>query len=79
MDLAPLVVGVMLLVLTGIGWRHSRKIRSGEDFALAGRGLSAAVLTGTLVATWIGTGSIFGNAQKAYEHGVAGFLLPISG
>ncbi len=79
MDLAPIVVALMLFGMTAVGLRHARKISSGEDFTLAGRGLSAPILTGTLVATWIGTGSIFGNAQKAFEHGVAAFLLPLSG
>jgi hypothetical protein len=37
------------------------------------------VLVGTLLATWIGTGSIFGNAQKTYQIGVGAFVLPVAG
>ncbi len=73
---------VILLFLAGmtfLGVWHARRIRSAEDFALAGRKLGVPVLAGTLVATWIGTGSLFGNAEFTYEHGVAGFFLPISG
>ena len=76
---APLLVLLMLVALVGIAALHARRVRSGEDFALAGRGLGAGVLVGTLVATWVGTGSILGNAEFTYETGVAGFLLPASG
>ncbi len=73
------VVALYLLALLALGARKARGVRSAEDFSLAGRGLGAAVLTGTLVATWIGTGSLFGNAEKAYQDGTVAFLLAIPG
>ena len=79
MELAPIAVLVMLVGMTWVGIRHSRGIQSGEDFALANRGLSTWVLAGTLIATWIGTGSIFSNAEFTYERGIAGFFVPLSG
>jgi len=79
MTWAPLTVLLMLTALVGIALHHARRVRTGEDFALAGRGLGAGVLVGTLVATWIGTGSILGNAEFTYENGVVAFLLPVSG
>lgn len=69
---------VYLALLIGLGAVKARKVKTGEDFALAGRGLTGAVLTGTLLATWIGTGSVFGNAQKAYQDGMSAFILPLS-
>jgi SSS family transporter len=69
---------VYLLALVGLGAVKARRVRTQEDFTLAGRGLGSAVLTGTLLATWIGTGSVFGNAQKAYEDGLAAWILPLS-
>jgi len=78
-SLALPVVVLFLLCLTAVGAWHARKIKTAEDFALAGRRLGAPVLAGTLVATWIGTGSLFGNAEFTFEHGVAGFFLPLSG
>lgn len=72
-----IVVVVFLLALTGIGVWHARRIRTAEDFALAGRNFGPFVLSGTLIATWIGTGSIFGNAGKAYETGFAVLLYPL--
>ncbi|MFT4539157.1 MAG: SSS family solute:Na+ symporter [Planctomycetota bacterium] len=72
-------VAVYLLVLIGVGAMKAAKIKTQEDFSLAGRGLGFTVLVGTLLATWIGTGSIFGNAQKTYQIGMSAFLIPISG
>jgi len=68
-----------LLALIGVGALKAGKIKSQADFSLAGRGLSTFVLIGTLLATWIGTGSIFGNAEEAYRVGLAGFWLPTAG
>lgn len=68
-----------LLVLVGLGAWKAGKIKSQEDFSLAGRGLGSLVLVGTLLATWIGTGSIFGNAQKTYQLGLGAFILPLGG
>ncbi len=80
MQLAALVAsGLFLTLLTFLGLWHARQIRSGQDFALAGRKLPLGVLVGTLVATWIGTGSIFGYAEKAYEYQASMFWLPIAG
>lgn len=72
------IVG-FLVFLTFLGIWHSRKIKTGEDFALAGRRLGFGVLVGTLVATWIGTGSLFGNAEFTYEHGLCALFLPLAG
>jgi len=69
---------VYLVALIGVGALKARKVKTQADFSLAGRGLPGYVLVGTLLATWIGTGSIFGNAQKAYENGLAALILPLS-
>lgn len=70
---------VYLVVLIGVGAMKALKIKNQEDFSLAGRGLPTFVLVGTLVATWIGTGSIFGNAGKTHGIGMPALLLPIGG
>ncbi len=77
--LHTIFVAVYLLALIAVGAVKAMSIKSQEDFSLAGRGLSTVVLVGTLLATWIGTGSLFGNAQKTYGIGVAAFLLPVGG
>jgi len=58
-----------LFLLILVGALRSGKVESGDDFIVAGRSLSAPVLVGTLLATWIGSGSLFGGAGLAYEKG----------
>jgi Na+/proline symporter len=65
-----------LLFLGGIGIYKSRGVSNQEDFAVAGRSLSPWVMVCTMLAVWIGTGSIVGNAEKTYDTGMAALLLP---
>ncbi len=53
------------------------KIKTQSDFAVAGRSLTPWVLVGTMLATWMGTGSILGNAGKTYDTGMAALILPL--
>ncbi|MEE8458267.1 MAG: hypothetical protein V3S08_00255, partial [Phycisphaerales bacterium] len=73
-----IAIGCFLAALTALGAWYARRVRTAEDFALAGRKLGAPILVGTLVATWTGTGSLFGNAEFAVTHGVSAFLLPVA-
>ncbi len=70
---------VYMILLVGVGAWRSKSVESQEDFSVAGRQLSTFVLFGTMLATWIGTGSIFGNAGKTYESGIAAWILPVGG
>ena len=70
------VILVYLFTLIGIGVYKSNKIKTQADFSIAGRSLSPWVLVGTMLATWMGTGSILGNAGKTYETGMAALILP---
>ena len=60
-----------LFVLVGVGAYRGRRVRSGDDFLVAGRALPARVLVFTLLATWIGSGSLFGGAGLGYRAGFA--------
>jgi solute:Na+ symporter, SSS family len=66
-----LTILLYLLTLTGVGVFLSRRVRDGEDFMVAGRRLPWFVLVGTLLATWIGNGSLFGGAGLGYRNGPA--------
>ena len=70
-------LAVYLFALVAVGAMKAGKIKTQEDFSLAGRGLPGYVLVGTLLATWIGTGSIFGNAEKGYGLGAPALLIPL--
>ena len=65
----PVVLGIVALYLAlmlYIGYRASKRIRTNEDFTLAGRRLGPVLLAGTLAATEAGGGSSMGVAEKAY-------------
>jgi Na+/proline symporter len=72
-----IAIFVYLFVLTGIGIYKSRQVKTQEDFTVAGRTLSPWIMVCTMLAVWIGTGSIVGNAGKTYEVGMAAFFLPM--
>lgn len=60
-----LYLGLMLVV----GYWRSRRVQTGDDFLVAGRTLPARVLVFTLLATWVGSGSLFGGAGLGYRVG----------
>ena len=64
------VITYLGLLVVGSIW-GSRKIRTGDDFLVAGRSLPARVLVFTLLSTWIGSGSLFGGAGLGYRVGFA--------
>ncbi len=63
---------VYLGALVALGLWHARKLQTGDDFLVAGRTLPWHVLVFTLLATWIGSGSLFGGAGLGYRNGFAG-------
>ena len=67
---------VYLFILTGIGIYKSRQVKTQEDFTVAGRTLSPWIMVCTMLAVWIGTGSIVGNAGKTYDVGMSALWLP---
>jgi SSS family solute:Na+ symporter len=52
-----------------VGTFRSRRVKTGDDFLVAGRTLPARVLVFTLLATWVGSGSLFGGAGLGYRAG----------
>jgi SSS family solute:Na+ symporter len=68
---------VYLFILVGVAVYKSRQVKTQDDFAVAGRSLSPWIVVLTMLAVWIGTGSIVGNAGKTAEIGVAVCLLPL--
>lgn len=67
------IIGYVLVLLT-VGVLLSRRIKSKEDFLVAGRTLTAPILVGTLLATWIGSGDIFSVADLSYNHGYSSLI-----
>ncbi|MGB9866445.1 MAG: sodium:solute symporter family protein [Bacillota bacterium] len=49
---------------------YSKFIKTEEDFLLAGRRLGAVVLAGTMMATWMGSGTVVGGTNSlGYQYG----------
>lgn len=64
-----LIVYLLLMVLLA-GWLGKRAaMRSGTDFILAGQSLPAWVLAGTLLTTFVGSGSVIGGASFVFQNG----------
>ena len=65
-----IVIVIYLLLMGGIGvYFAKRRVHTGEEFMLAGRSLPLWVMMGTLLATWVGSGTIVGGATFTYQHG----------
>lgn len=79
MNLLVLAVFGYPLVLLGISAWRSRAVKGTDDFMVAGRSVPVALLVGTLVCTWIGSGSLFGGAGLAYRTGIAELWFSFGG
>ncbi len=76
MDVYLVTVVAYLLILIGISVWLGFRVKTQEDFMVAGRTLTWPVLVGTLLATWIGSGSIFGGGTLGYQQGFAALWQP---
>ncbi len=63
------VIAMYVLLLFGVAISKSRRIKTQDDFMVAGRHVPVMMLVGTLVCTWIGSGSLFGGAGLAFRMG----------
>lgn len=70
------VVLAYLLILAGFNFYRSKKVKSQEDFMVAGRSLSLTVMVFTLVCTWIGSGTFIAGAEYAAKAGWSSLWLP---
>ena len=79
MSIYLFVVVLYPAILIGVSLWRSRSVKSHEDFMVAGRSVPVALLVGTLVCTWIGSGSLFGGAGLAYRSGIAELWFSFGG
>ena len=69
-----ITVAVYFVLLFAVGVFLSFRVKNQEDFMVAGRKLTAPVLVGTLLATWIGSGDIFSVSDLSYHHGYSSLI-----
>ena len=68
---------IYLFALVAVGVYKIRSVKNSEDFMVAGGTLPRYILVGTLLATWMGSGSLFSGAGLGYRNGLAGFSLKL--
>ncbi|MGM0689217.1 MAG: sodium:solute symporter family transporter [Bacillota bacterium] len=66
---------IYMLVMVGIGWWSSRKIKDSTDYIVAGRRLPLFFTIGTLFATWFCAGTLMGATAQAYLFGNQGVIF----
>ena len=69
------VVAGYLGLLVCLALRRARSVTTQDDFMVAGRSVPWQVLVGTLVCTWIGSGSLFGGAGRAFREGFSALWM----
>ncbi|WP_017570091.1 sodium:solute symporter family protein [Nocardiopsis halotolerans] len=72
------ILAVYVLAMLGVAlyFLRSGRLRGGDDFLLAGRSLPRPVMIGTMLVTWVGSGTIIGGANFAYTYGpIAGMVF----
>ncbi len=79
MSVLAAVVIIYPIILVAVSLYRSRAVKSHADFMVAGRSVPVALLVGTLVCTWIGSGSLFGGAGLAYRTGLAELWFSFGG
>lgn len=74
------VVVIYLVAMAVVGSYFSKyEVKSSDDFMLAGRRLPLLVLMGTLLATWVGSGTVVGGASFVYQRGPLASIFFFSG
>lgn len=75
------ILVLYLAIMIGVGAWFSRKkvMATGDDYLFAGRSLPRPVMIGTLLATWVGSGTIIGGASFAYTYGPLASIFFLAG
>ena len=69
------IILAYLVVLMIFNFYRARKVKSQEDFMVAGRSLGVGVMVFTLICTWIGSGTFVAGAEFAYRAGFSSLWL----
>jgi SSS family solute:Na+ symporter len=64
-----------LIVLTALNFVRARRVKSQDDFMVAGRRLKWWVMVFTLICTWIGSGTFISGAEFASKAGFSALWL----
>lgn len=70
-------IPVYMLITIAIGIWASKRIKTANDFSLAGRKLTTGIVGVTIFATWFGANHIMGNPAHFVERGISAFLTNV--
>lgn len=80
MNIYLIAVIVYLLIMAGLGVYFAKNsIHDSDDFMVAGRSLPLFVVIGTLLATFVGSGTVVGGASFIYQYGPFAAIFNLSG
>ncbi len=73
MDTSIIIVfAVYMLVMVIIGVYSARKVKTAEDYVVAGRSLNPVFMTLSIFASWTGLAGLFGTPEMVMRYGIAG-------
>lgn len=67
-------IGCYFLLMVLVGWFANKRVKTMEDYLVAGRNLPFFLAMPTLVATWFGAGSCMGTSGTVYSQGFFGVI-----
>src|SRR5271165_4154149 len=79
MNLFAAVLGLTVVTLLTVSLLQLRGVKTKADYLVAGRSLPAYVLVFTLLSSWIGSGSLLGGAENAFQNGFSALWQPAGG
>ncbi|WP_264737718.1 sodium:solute symporter family protein [Cytobacillus firmus] len=80
MNIYLVAVAIYLVFMALIGVYFAKKsVKNSDDFMVAGRSLPLFVVMGTLLATFVGSGTVVGGASFIYQYGPFAAIFNLSG
>ena len=73
--LSQLIFIATFVAISGLALWRTAKVHSADDFAVAGRSLSASGVSWVIIGTLVGGVSTVGTVQAAYSYGIAGAIF----
>lgn len=70
MNLELIGISFYVLAMLGLGFYVSKKIKTDDDYFLAGRSLGPSLATFSIFATWFGAETCIGTAGSVYKQGL---------
>lgn len=76
--LVAVVIYLVFMALIGV-YFAKKSVKNSDDFMVAGRSLPLFVVMGTLLATFVGSGTVVGGASFIYQYGPFAAIFNLSG